>query len=152
MRTAWPQVLTLAFIVGAAGAACDDPPAPDPAPTPPGDVVTAADGTRFAVEVVAQNLEIPWALAFAPDGRMFVTERPGRVRIFQSGQVLAAPALVLTDVAPPAKAGSSASPCIPTSRPTTSCTSPTRRGSPAARGRRGWCATARSATRSASRR
>ena len=99
MRTAWPQVLTLAFIVVAAGAACDDPPAPDPAPTPPGDVITAADGTRFSVEVVAQNLEIPWALAFAPDGRMFVTERPGRVRVFQNGQVLAAPALVLTDVA-----------------------------------------------------
>ena len=99
MRTAWPQVLTLAFIVGTAGAACDDPPAPDPAPTPPGDVITAADGTRFSVEVVAQNLEIPWALAFAPDGRMFFTERPGRVRVFQNGQVLAAPALVLTDVA-----------------------------------------------------
>ena len=100
MRTAWPQVLTLAFIVVAAGAACDDSPdTPDPAPTPPGDVITAGDGTRFSVEVVAQNLEIPWAMAFAPDGRMFVTERPGRVRIFQNGQVLAAPALVLTDVA-----------------------------------------------------
>ena len=99
MRTAWPQVLTLAFIVVAAGAACDDPQAPDPEPTPPGDVVTAGDGTRFAVEVVAQNLEIPWAMAFAPDGRMFVTERPGRVRVFQNGQVLAAPALALTDVA-----------------------------------------------------
>ena len=99
MRTAWPQVLTLAFIVGSAGAACDDPPPPDPAPTPPGDVVTADDGTRFAVDVVAQNLEIPWAMAFAPDGRMFLTERPGRVRVFERGQVLAAPALVLTDVA-----------------------------------------------------
>ena len=100
MRTAWPQVLTLAFIVVAAGAACDDPQtAPDPAPAPPGDVVTAADGTRFAVDVVAENLEIPWAMAFAPDGRMFVTERPGRVRVFERGQLLAAPALVLTDVA-----------------------------------------------------
>jgi glucose/arabinose dehydrogenase len=99
VRTAWPQVLTLLFIVVAAGAACDDSPAPDPGPAPPGEVVTAADGTRFAVEVVAQNLEIPWALAFTPDGRLFVTERPGRVRVFQSGQVLAAPALVLTDVA-----------------------------------------------------
>ena len=27
------------------------------------------------------GLEIPWSLAFAPDGRLFVTERPGRVRI-----------------------------------------------------------------------
>ena len=105
MRTAWPQVLTLAFIVVAAGAACDDSPEPDPAPTPPGDVVTAADGTRFAVEVVAQNLEIPWAMAFAPDGRMFVTERPGRVRVFERGQMLAAPALVLNDVAATGEGG-----------------------------------------------
>ena len=100
MRTAWRQVLTLAFIVVAAGAACDDSPStPDPTPTPPGDIVTAADGTRFAVEVVAQNLEIPWAMAFAPDGRMFITERPGRVRVFERGQLVAAPALSLTDVA-----------------------------------------------------
>jgi glucose/arabinose dehydrogenase len=106
VRTAWPQVLTLTFIVVTAGAACDDSPdTPDPAPTPPGDVVTAADGTRFAVEVVAQNLEIPWAMAFAPDGRMFVTERPGRVRVFERGQVLAAPALVLNDVAATGEGG-----------------------------------------------
>jgi glucose/arabinose dehydrogenase len=99
VRAAWPQVLTLAFLVVAAGAACDDPPAPAPAPATPGEVVTAADGTRFSVEVVAQNLEIPWAMAFAPDGRMFFAERPGRVRVFERGQVLAAPALVLADVA-----------------------------------------------------
>ena len=103
MRTAWAQVLTLAFIVVTAGAACDDPPdtpeRPDPPPTPPGEIVVAADGTRFAVDVVAQNLEIPWAMTFAPDGRLFFTERPGRVRVFQGGQLLAAPALVLDDVA-----------------------------------------------------
>lgn len=33
------------------------------------------------VETVARGLEHPWALAFLPDGRMLVTERPGRVRI-----------------------------------------------------------------------
>jgi aldose sugar dehydrogenase len=30
---------------------------------------------------VARGLERPWALAFLPDGRMLVTERPGRLRI-----------------------------------------------------------------------
>jgi len=30
---------------------------------------------------VAGGLEIPWSLAFLPDGRMLVTERPGRMRM-----------------------------------------------------------------------
>jgi glucose/arabinose dehydrogenase len=96
----WSQVVTLVWIVVAAGAACDDSPSPDPPPaTPAAETVTAADGTRFAVDVVAQSLDVPWAMTFAPDGRMFFTERPGRVRILQGGQVLATPALTLDDVA-----------------------------------------------------
>lgn len=35
----------------------------------------------LAVETVADNLSHPWSLAFLPDGRMLVTERPGRLRI-----------------------------------------------------------------------
>lgn len=84
--------------------ACD----PDPAPPPPpqtGEVFTAADGTRFRVEVVASDLQIVWSLRFAPDGRLFFTERPGRVRIMQNGQLLGAPALTLTDVFTQSEAG-----------------------------------------------
>jgi glucose/arabinose dehydrogenase len=36
------------------------------------------------VETVAGGLVHPWALAFLPDGRMLVTERPGRMRIVTS--------------------------------------------------------------------
>ena len=57
-----------------------------------------ATARRSAVQVVATGLQIPWSLAFAPDGRLFITERPGRVRIFANGQLQAAPALALSDV------------------------------------------------------
>ena len=43
------------------------------------------------VEVVARNLEVPWALAFAPDGRLFVTERNGAIRVISDGQLLTKP-------------------------------------------------------------
>ena len=35
----------------------------------------------IAVETVVNGLQHPWALAFLPDGRMVLTERPGRMRI-----------------------------------------------------------------------
>jgi glucose/arabinose dehydrogenase len=37
------------------------------------------------VEVLARGLETPWAIAFAPDGRIFITERPGRIRVIKNG-------------------------------------------------------------------
>lgn len=38
---------------------------------------------------VARGLENPWAMAFLPDGRLLVTERPGRMRIVANGQLSA---------------------------------------------------------------
>ena len=40
---------------------------------------------------VARGLEHPWGLAFLPDGRMLVTERPGRLRIVTSDGTVSAP-------------------------------------------------------------
>ena len=67
----------------------DDPPARTaPAPDPaPGDAVRSSGkpvrtaGARPRVEVLARGLEVPWDVAFLPDGRALVTERPGRVRM-----------------------------------------------------------------------
>lgn len=47
----------------------------------------AAPPAEPQVEVLARNLEIPWALDFAPDGRIFLTERPGRIRIIRDGRL-----------------------------------------------------------------
>lgn len=44
---------------------------------------TPAPVNGAQAETVAKGLERPWALEFMPDGRMIVTERPGRVRIVE---------------------------------------------------------------------
>lgn len=80
-------------------------PAPEDRPGPAGEIFTAADGVQFRVEVVATGLEVPWSLAFAPDGRWFVAERPGRVRIVENGRLLPQPALVLDDVVAQGESG-----------------------------------------------
>ena len=53
-------------------------------------VVRSEAGPVKVVEV-ARGLETPWSLAFLPDGRMLVTERPGRMRIVSSAGDLSAP-------------------------------------------------------------
>jgi len=46
------------------------------------------DGDRD-IEIVAENLEIPWEVAFLPEGDILVTERPGRlVKIGTNRQVI----------------------------------------------------------------
>jgi glucose/arabinose dehydrogenase len=61
-------------------------------------VYRTVSGFGFRVEVVAQKLEIPWALAFAPDGRIFVTERPGRLRVIENGQLKPEPVATIPEV------------------------------------------------------
>ena len=39
------------------------------------------------VETVAENLKIPWSIAWSPEGTIFFTEREGSVRIIQDGEV-----------------------------------------------------------------
>ncbi|HXW08774.1 MAG TPA: PQQ-dependent sugar dehydrogenase [Vicinamibacterales bacterium] len=54
---------------------------------PQGAIVKSEKATlRF--EVVARDLETPWGLAFLPDGRLLITERPGRLRIVENGRML----------------------------------------------------------------
>jgi glucose/arabinose dehydrogenase len=37
--------------------------------------------TELVLETVAKDLEVPWSIDFTPDGRIFVAERIGRIRV-----------------------------------------------------------------------
>jgi len=47
------------------------------------------------VEIVADNLDIPWAIDWAPDGTIFFTERNGNLKVIKDGIVLENPILTL---------------------------------------------------------
>jgi glucose/arabinose dehydrogenase len=75
MRPLLSIIASLAFVTPAWAAQTDAPPAPQ---------------SDVMVETVAEGLIHPWAIAFLPDGRMLVTERPGRMRLANmEGQVTA---------------------------------------------------------------
>lgn len=82
----------------------DGPPAPGQRPAFSGQTrAPLADGhTAYRVSTVAGGLEHPWGLTWLPDGRMLVTERPGRLRIVTphgqlSPPIIGAPAVVAQD-------------------------------------------------------
>ena len=61
-------------------------------------IVGTADGVRLRVTTAADGLDDPTDLAFAADGRIFIAERAGRVRIVRDGRLLPSPATALPDV------------------------------------------------------
>ncbi|GMR06263.1 MAG: PQQ-dependent sugar dehydrogenase [Gammaproteobacteria bacterium] len=52
--------------------------------TDSGDTVSSA---RFTTITISDGLEHPWSMAFLPDGKILVTERPGRLRIIENGSL-----------------------------------------------------------------
>src|SRR3990167_1119551 len=67
MRLALPLAISFALTAGPAVAQAPE--------------VVKSNKANFRVETVASGLVNPWALAFLPEGRLLVTERPGRMRI-----------------------------------------------------------------------
>jgi glucose/arabinose dehydrogenase len=59
--------------------------------------VHAADDPRFVVEKLTENLELPTGLAIAPDGRIFLMEKAGRVKIWKDGVLYGRPLLDIRD-------------------------------------------------------
>ncbi len=57
------------------------------------------------VKVIAEGLANPWSLAFLPDGRMLVTERPGNLRIVTNDGKVGPPLAGLAPVAASGQGG-----------------------------------------------
>lgn len=72
-----PFAIALALLAGPAAAQAPE--------------VIKSNKANFRVESVAAGLVNPWALAFLPNGRLLVTERPGRMRIVERDGKLSEP-------------------------------------------------------------
>lgn len=87
-------LLLLLGSLGGSGCGGDDEPTPEPDPVEPrpapderADEPPAQRLDFDAVETVAEGLEIPWGLAFVDEDTILVTERPGRVRVIEDGEL-----------------------------------------------------------------
>lgn len=80
-RRAFVSLLAAGMLLAAGPVPAQDPQPimGGPPPMPPETIVPEPPGVE--VEVYASGLEVVWGLQFAPDGRLFLTERPGRIRI-----------------------------------------------------------------------
>jgi glucose/arabinose dehydrogenase len=64
-----------------------------------------SESGNLQVETIATGLVNPWALAFLPDGRMLVTERPGRLRLVTRDGHVSAPIAGLPKIAAASQGG-----------------------------------------------
>jgi glucose/arabinose dehydrogenase len=76
-----PRCLRASLLLIAVVTACAASPGQAQAPRSP---TPASVKGVVEVQTIAKGLEHPWSLAFLPDKRMLVTERPGRLRIVGS--------------------------------------------------------------------
>lgn len=79
MRLSWRGTAALLMLVACGGG--DEPLASLPVAPP----ATCAGTPTIHVDTVASHLAVPWAIVRAPDGRVFFTERAGRIRVIRDG-------------------------------------------------------------------
>jgi aldose sugar dehydrogenase len=80
-------------VTGATAGGTSPPPAAAPAAT----LLTTADGAELRLDALSDQLEAATAIAVAPDGRLFVAEQEGRVRILVNGVLEPQPAITIDD-------------------------------------------------------
>ncbi len=84
------QILTVAVLLFLMGCAMPEGPVPLSGEAP------EAEG--WDTEVVIDGLEHPWSVAWLPNGDMLITERPGRLRLVQNGELVEEPISGLPDI------------------------------------------------------
>ena len=72
-------------------------PSPAPAPALTTTLVTTSDGAELRLDVLSDHLLAPTALAVAPDGRVFIAEQEGRVRVLGNGALDPQPAVTIDE-------------------------------------------------------
>lgn len=58
---------------------------------PAADAIVQSERHPFKLETVVQGLDVVWGIDFLPDGRMLLTEKPGRLRIVENGTLVERP-------------------------------------------------------------
>ena len=56
-----------------------------------GQQILRSSKASYSLRMLTLDLEQPWGMAFLPDGRLLITERPGRLRLFANGRLERAP-------------------------------------------------------------
>ena len=80
------RAVALLLCTALAGCSNDSPPpeTSSPAPAQANETAEAPPvGAPVGLDTVASGLEVPWSLDFAHDGRIFLTERVGRIRVIE---------------------------------------------------------------------
>src|SRR5262245_35714381 len=91
MRSFTCELLSALAVVGAG---CGGGQAPSPTLAASPEVMR-----EIILDSVARGVDTPWGIAFAPDGRTFVTERPGGIRVIDKNGLRPEPWAVV-DVLP----------------------------------------------------
>lgn len=61
-------------------------------------VIESPDSVPYKVAVFNQDLSVPWSIVFTSANRMLATERSGKIRIIENGQLLPTPLTTFSEV------------------------------------------------------
>lgn len=77
---------------------CSKQPQQQSASNPKEKLTTQSVSDEYNIEVFAENLTVPWSIAWTDKDRMLVNERTGKIRVIQNGKLQDAPLLEVKEV------------------------------------------------------